>query len=254
MKVSIITPVYNTEPYLAETIESVLAQSHDDWELLLTDDHSTDGSVEKAEQFSARDSRIKSYRLDDQSRGAAAARNHAIQRATGDVIAFLDSDDIWDSSFLSESLTFMERHSAAIVYSSYRRKSADLSVQLGEFIVPETATYHSMLKTCVISCLTGMYHVGRCNGKVFMPDIERAQDYGMWLELLRRGGTALGQKKVLATYRILPNSLSRNKIAKAKYQWLIYRRVEQLSLPSSVYYFFYYAVNGLAKNFRVYLK
>lgn len=250
IKVSVVTPVFNCQDYLSETILSVLNQSHPNWELLITDDCSSDRSLEIAQAFADKDKRIVVTRLETNS-GAAVARNRSIDLAQGDVIAFLDGDDLWDPHFLERSLQVMEKKQAGIVFASYRRRSEDLVQDLGEFIVPETTDYRRMLKSCPISCLTGMYHVERCLGKVRMPDIKRRQDYCLWLELLKRVPLAYGIQDVLATYRICKNSVSRNKIKAAKYQWRVYRHIERLTMAESLYYFFNYMILGTLKNFAI---
>jgi len=250
IKVSIITPVFNCQDYLADTIKSVLNQTHPNWELLITDDCSVDRSYDIANEFTANDERIVVSRLQVNC-GAATARNTSIDRAQGHVIAFLDGDDIWDPHFLERSLRVMEEKHAGIVFASYRRRSEDLLTDLGEFIVPEKTDYRNMLKSCPISCLTGMYHVERCRGKVMMPNIKRRQDYCLWLVLLKRVPLAHGIKDVLATYRICKNSVSRNKVKAARYQWIVYRHIERLTMIESLYYFTNYVIRGFLKNFAI---
>jgi len=250
MKVSIITPVYNSSKYISQTIESVFSQTHKNWELLITDDGSTDNSHEIIRKYHEKDSRIKYKRLNKNS-GSGIARNTSIEMAKGDVIAFIDSDDLWDPTFLEESLNYMEKMKAGIVFSSYRRLSEDLSINLGVFKVPDAINYAGMLKSCAISCLTGIYHIARCQGKVYMPAIRRRQDYCMWLTLLKRVDFAYGIDDVLATYRICSRSVSRNKFKAAQYQWIVYRRIEKLSLIRALYYFTHYTINGFTKNYHI---
>lgn len=247
-KVSIVTPVFNAEDYIIDTINSVLNQNYENWEWLITDDCSTDRSYDICQSYAKEDPRIIVNRLESNT-GAGPARNLSIQLASGDVIAFLDADDLWDSNFLEKSIQFMSENNAAIVYSSYRRLSEDLTADLGEFIVPEKTSYNRMLKTCVISCLTGMYHIERSGGKVYMPDVRKRQDYCIWLSLLKNVEYAYGMEDVLATYRVRRNSLSRNKLKAAQYQWIVYRRIEHLSLFKSIYYFTNYAIQGVLKNY-----
>jgi teichuronic acid biosynthesis glycosyltransferase TuaG len=250
IKVSVVTPVFNSEKFLAQTIISVMKQTHPNWELIITDDFSTDHSLKIAESYAAKDSRIKTIKLNVNS-GSGVARNHSIGEATGEVIAFLDADDLWDEDFLEKSLRFMEKYQAGIVFSSYRRASEDLNDKLGEFIVPEFTNYHEMLKSCSISCLTGIYHVNRCKGKAYMPDIRRRQDYCLWLTLLKRIDRAYGLSDVLATYRICSKSVSRNKIKVAIYQWYVYRKIERLPLLTSCFYFIHYFIRGFIKNYAL---
>ena len=93
-KVSIITPSYNCADFIEETIESVIAQTYMDWEMLITDDCSTDNSVEVISQYVKKDPRIKLYRL-SKNGGPGVARNNSIEKAKGRFIAFCDSDDRW---------------------------------------------------------------------------------------------------------------------------------------------------------------
>lgn len=250
LKVSIITPVFNSEKYLLETINSVKEQTHTNWEMLITDDCSTDSSVAIIEKLAKNDERIKLQKLNVNS-GSGVARNTSIEASSGDIIAFIDSDDLWDKEFLEKSISVMEEKKAGIVFSSYRRVSEQLDEDLGSFIVPKYTNYKDMLKSCAISCLTGMYHVSRCGGKVYLPKIRKRQDYCIWLTLLKRVDRAYGIEEVLATYRVRSNSVSRNKFKTAHYQWIVYRDIEKLSLPEAAYYFMNYATKGLIKNYAL---
>ena len=250
LKVSIITPSYNSSSFISEAIKSVQSQKHTNWEMIITDDCSTDQSIEIINDYRRQDERIKVLTLSENS-GSGVARNLSIKHAKGDVIAFLDSDDLWDNDFLEKSLSFMLKKNAAIVYSSYRRKSEDLNEDHGDFVVPERVDYHTMLKSCAISCLTGMYHVERCGGKVYMPLIRKRQDYCLWLTLLKKTNYAYGLTSTHATYRVRSNSVSRNKAKVASYQWYVYRNIEKLSWVISAYYFCHYTVKGVKKNFAL---
>ena len=104
--VSIITPVHNSERFLQQTIDSVLAQTYKEWEHILVDDCSTDGSADLIRAYTSTDARIRYIRLNENS-GAGIARNKAIEQAKGDYIAFLDSDDTWYPKKLERQLEFM---------------------------------------------------------------------------------------------------------------------------------------------------
>ena len=92
--VSVVTPVYNASTTLQKTIDSIRAQTYREWELILVDDASSDDSVRIAQAAVALDKRIHLIRLND-NRGAAVARNLALDAARGQYIAFLDADDCW---------------------------------------------------------------------------------------------------------------------------------------------------------------
>ena len=117
--VSIITPSYNSSSFIAETIESILSQTYLNWELLITDDCSTDRSVEIIERYIQRDSRIKLFRL-EKNCGAGVCRNRSISEAKGRFIAFCDSDDRWRPEKLEKQLAFMREKDCALSYTSYR--------------------------------------------------------------------------------------------------------------------------------------
>ncbi|HBC85156.1 MAG TPA: glycosyl transferase, partial [Clostridiales bacterium] len=106
LKVSIITPLYNCQGLLDETIKCVIRQTYKDWELLLVDDCSTDFSAKIAKKYEAEDKRIKYIKLNENS-GAAIARNTGLQLARGRFIAYLDADDLWKEEKLERQINFM---------------------------------------------------------------------------------------------------------------------------------------------------
>jgi glycosyltransferase involved in cell wall biosynthesis len=116
--VSIITPSYNSEKFIKDTIGSVLSQTYKNWEMIIVDDVSPDNSNEIIEEYCKKDSRIKLIKLAKNS-GPAVARNRAIQEAKGRYIAFLDADDLWKSEKLEKQIKFMTDNDLAFTYSSY---------------------------------------------------------------------------------------------------------------------------------------
>ena len=141
--VSIITPMYKGAAFVGETIESVLAQDYENWEMIIVDDCSPDdgAGIAVVESYANKDSRIKLI-ASKENRGSSGARNIALQTASGDYIAFLDSDDLWSPTFLSSQLQFIKDKEAAIVFSSYRRIDENTKEEiLSPFIVPEKVNY-----------------------------------------------------------------------------------------------------------------
>ena len=139
----------------------------------------------------------------------------------------------------------MVENELSLTYSSYRL--IDIKAKnLGVFITKREINYKNMLKTSSIGCLTAIYDTAKI-GKVYMPHIRKRQDYGLWLKILRKVGSTKGMLEPLATYRVLENSVSSNKLKAAQYQWRIYREVESLSLFQSLYYFIQYAYHGVMK-------
>jgi len=243
--VSIITPLYNCAEYLDKTIESVLMQTFSSWELVMVDDCSVDNSLSIAQYYAGQDGRITVMQLEKNS-GAAIARNTAIEVAQGRYIAFLDSDDRWLPNKLEEQLKFMQEKNVAFSYSAYEKLNEQGEV-IGRVGVPEKVNYRDLLKVCSIGCLTAMYDT-KMLGKVYMPDIRKRQDLGLWLKILKKTPYAYGVKDVLAQYQLRSDSISANKRSAAQYTWKLYREVENLSLPVASYYFSHYAINGLLRT------
>lgn len=233
--VSIITPSYNSASFISETIESILSQTYPYWELLITDDCSTDGSVEIIERYIQKDSRIKLFRL-ERNYGAGICRNRSISEAKGRFIAFCDSDDRWCPEKLAKQLTFMREKDCALSYTSYLTcdESGNIS---GIIIGRKKETYFSMQCDDGIGCLTAMYDTGKV-GKVFMPELRKRQDWGLWLTILKDCGIAYGLKEPLAIYRIHSGSISKNKKSLIKYNLSIYRTVLGYSRIISYLFFF----------------
>ncbi|MBH12474.1 glycosyltransferase family 2 protein [Leeuwenhoekiella palythoae] len=241
--VSIVTPSYNSEKYIAETIASVQQQTVTDWELLIVDDASSDATVTKIKRLQAEDSRIKCFSLKE-NKGPAHARNLGIQKARGKYLTFLDADDLWFPEFLERSSTEAKMH--PFVFASYKRLDENLEPYLSDFIVPEKVSYTDILKSNSISCLTAFLDI-EVLGKKYMPLIKKRQDMGLWLQYLKKTNYAYGIQEPLAIYRIRRDSLSRNKTGLIKHQWKFYREVEQLSVFASAYYLTCWAYKGFVK-------
>lgn len=244
MSVTIIMPSYNSEKFIIESVESVLVQTYSNWELIIVDDCSPDSSNHIIMKYVDSDHRIKLIKLEKNS-GPAVARNTAIEAANGRYIAFLDSDDVWLPNKLEKQIKFMQDNDLAFTYSSYKLVGED-NEDLGLFITKDKISYFDMLKTCSVGCLTAIYDTEKI-GKQYMPLILKRQDYGLWLKILKLIGETKGILESLATYRIRKNSVSSNKVKAAKYQWKIYREIEKLSFLKSLYYFVFYAYNGVTK-------
>lgn len=246
--VSVVTPVYNSAGYIEKTVDSVLSQTFDDWEMILVDDASTDNSAEIAGAFVERDSRIQLIRLSERS-GAAVARNAAIEAAGGRYIAFLDGDDLWMPRKLEKQIAFMRRNGYAFTCTNYE-KIAENGESLGQVVKPPPViTYNDILKTCRIGCLTAVYD-SQAVGKVTMPLIRKRQDYGLWLRILRQGVVAHCLNETLAKYRVRRDSVSANKFDLPRYHWTLYRHEERLSVWKSGYYVACYTLNNVLSRLR----
>ncbi len=242
--VSIITPCFNAEDFIAETIRSVQNQTFTNWEWFIMDDFSEDASVSIIAEYAQKDARIKLLPLKKNS-GPAIARNMGIALAKGNYMTFIDADDVWSPNFLEENVDRIVK-SEGFLCASYEMYDATLKQKLGELIVPEYATYSAILKTNTISCLTAFIDISRL-GKEFMPEIKYRQDMGLWLKYLKKINRVEGIRQSLAIYRIRKQSLSNNKTNLLKHQWTYYRDVEKLSVLQSSYYFTIWMYYGSKK-------
>lgn len=243
--VTVVTPIFNAEKYIAATIESIQMQSLRDWELIMVDDCSQDRSKSIAQSFSASDSRIKVISLEENS-GAAVARNTAIEEARGRYIAFLDSDDVWGPSKLERQIDWMEKEGCAFTFTAYEKMDEEGNI-IEVVGVPSAVDYNTLLKTNIIGCLTAMYD-SRKLGKMYMPLIRKRQDWGLWLKILKQTQYGYGIAEPLAKYRIRAGSVSSNKKEAARYSWRLLREVEGLSWFRAAYCFFHYALRGLLRS------
>lgn len=245
MLVSIITPVHNAYSHIEDTIQSVLKQTFTDWELILIDDYSSDKGIHILNKYEEIDSRIHLYENSD-NMGAALSRNRGIEMAKGRFIAFLDSDDLWESNKLEVQVKFMLENQYEFTFTGYHKFRGDAVV--GIHNVPDKVTHKELLKTCSIGCLTAMYDTDQL-GKVYMPVISRRQDFALWLKILKDIPYAYGINQPLARYRLRDDSISGNKFRAAKYQWRVYREFEHLNILQAGYYFCHYAVFGVLKTY-----
>ena len=225
--VSIVVPVYNAEKYIEQTISSVLDQTMEDWELILVDDVSKDNSARIIEQL-IRDHPERRIRLirNETNAGAAASRNRGVDAASGRYIAFLDADDLWYPDKLAKQLQYMEKHQAALVFTSYEYGNEE-AVPTGKVVrVPQTLTYSQALSRTVIFTSTVLIDTVAI-GKPRMPSIA-SEDTATWWNILKTGVTAYGLDQPLAIYRRPAASLSSDKKEAVRRIWNLYRQVAGL--------------------------
>lgn len=244
--VSIITPAYNAAAYIAETIESVLAQTYQNWEMLIVNDCSKDNTAEIVQSYAAKDKRIKLINL-KQNSGAAIARNAAIQNAKGRYIAFLDSDDLWKKEKLQKQLNFMQQNGYAFTFTGYEHfKETKENIQ-NKVQIPKSLNYQQALKGNKIGCLTVMLDRKQIANIHFTT--QKHEDYILWLNILKQGITTYGMQERLALYRTgNSKSISGNKLQSALWTWKVYRESQRLSVVKSMYYMWFYVMNGLKKH------
>lgn len=246
--VSVIIPVYNCENFIAETIESALAQTYQDIEIILVDDCSKDKSAEIIKRYkNLHPNKIVYYRQ-DKNMGAAVARNKALDLAKGRYVAFLDSDDLWYPQKIEKQITLMNKSNIAFCYSAYEMIGDDGKMINSKIKILEKAEYKHLLKRTIISTPTVILdrHI---IGDLKMPLRRTGQDYAYWLLLLRNVNVAYGIDEALVTVRRRSGSLSKNKFQNIRDVWEIQTKNENIPKLSASYNTLWYALNSFKKRF-----
>lgn len=224
--VSIITPNYNCAPFIAETIKCIQAQTYQQWELIIVDDHSSDDSLEQIKKFLA-DSRIRLI-VNDSNQGAAISRNKALREAKGEWIAFLDSDDLWLPTKLEKQLDFMQKNNYYFSYTQYREINEDGSSMQTLVSGPNHIGVWKMWAYCWPGCLTIMYNADKV-GLIQIADIRKNNDYAMWLQVIRKADCHL-LREPLSYYRHRHGSISRNGIVvMIKWHYFLFKKAMKLN-------------------------
>lgn len=239
--VSIIMPSYKASTSLLQAVKSVVEQDFQDWELLVINDACPNQSYKTIQQLSSQDERIMILH-NDSNKGVAYTRNVGIKQARGKYIAFLDADDLWLPTKLSEQIKLLNS-TADIVYAYYYRQTTT-----GKKLVktPVKTCFKAMLKSNYIGNLTGIYNAKKL-GKQYQKSIGH-EDYLMWLELLQKTKVAVAVEKPLAIYNVAEGSISANKLKTISWQWYILRRELSLNTIVAAYYLSWYSIMAIYKR------
>lgn len=234
--VSIITTLYNSGDYISKTIESVLSQTYSNWEMLITDDCSKDNGPDIVESYAAKDPRIRLFRLEKNS-GPGVARNSSIQNASGQYIAFLDSDDTWMPDKLEKQLSLMKKTGCGMVYSSYYTCDENNKIT-GLVKCRRRIPYWRIVCDNAVGFLTMMYDT-QLTGVELLPEIRKRQDWGLNIKILKKCRVAYGVQDPLAKYCIRQGSVSRGKLSLIRYNIAIYHKVLDYSKFRSIITFMF---------------
>ncbi|WP_286921292.1 glycosyltransferase family 2 protein [Marinobacter sp.] len=245
MLVSVIMPAYNAETTIAEAVESVIAQTIEDWELLVVDDGSSDSTAEIVKRYVDKDPRVSLLAQPTPSGSPAAPRNKAMSVAKGRYFAFLDSDDVWFPDKLEKQLRFMKTNRCSMSCTGYLAFQSSIDQPVGYFIPPKETGYAQLLAENTVGCLTMIVDTQQVGSVEFPPCGH--EDYALWLDLSRDGERVYGMPDVLAGYRLSDGSVSSNKIRVLKYFWFVYRYREGFGRLRSLVYCLRYAWNARRK-------
>lgn len=221
--VSIITPTYNSEEFISQTIDSILDQSYKAWELILVDDCSVDNTTQLIGTYQKKHKNI-SLIQNLTNQGAGVSRNKGINAAKGDFIAFLDADDLWKPDKLEVQISLMVKNNIDVCFSSY-----DLIDEEGVYLHKRVKalselTYNKLLKSNYVGNLTGVYNC-KTLGKIPSTSLRKRQDWILWLAAIKKSNKpAIGIQEPLAYYRVRKNSMSSNKLHLIWYNFQVYNK------------------------------
>lgn len=217
--VSVIIPVYNSAKYLKRTLESVLAQTYKEIEIVLVDDQSTDNSADIIKKYMRNYSSIVYY-LQPHNMGAGYARNKALELSKGQYVAFLDADDIWKPEKIEKQLLLLKKKQGCFCFTAIEMINGRDKVIKGKRKIKEEVNYEFLLSNTMIP--TSSVLIDRIVVGDFDMHLRRGgQDYATWLRLLRDGKVAYGIDEALVAYRVDGQSLSSNKFKSVKQLWEI---------------------------------
>ena len=244
--ISIIMPVYNTDKYITEAINSVLNQTYKNIELIIVDDASTDNSSNIIQSFNT--SLIKYIKL-EKNMGAANARNIGLENSNGKIICFIDSDDIWEKSKLEKQYNYLKKLNVGFVYTKYINLYENGKYRKLNYKFLEFMEYKDLLKNTEIGTSTVMFNTNIISkDKIRMKHLQTCEDTSTWFRITKLGYKAYLFNEILVTHRVRKGSLSYNKLKNAINMFKVYRQQEEQSLLSTLKLFFCYEKNAILKR------
>jgi len=247
--VSIVTPCYNAEKYLSNTFRSLLSQSHENWEWIVTDDRSIDSSWSILQAIAGKDKRVRIFQNNSNS-GASASRNNSLKESRGKYIAFLDADDEWFSKKIERQLRFMQENQASFTCHNYvmmTESGEDVKPVRSEF---STVTQFELRAFNPIATSFVMVKKEVIGELRFDLSLRRRQDWVFWYNILERVGKCYMIPEILGRYRKdSAHSISKNKFKMAQLQWMIYRKYFGLSWAEAMRSLYSYFRYGVTKHY-----
>lgn len=243
---SVIMPAYNCEKYIGAAIDSVLGQTFTDLEIIVVDDCSPDGCSDKVHQYMENDKRVR-YIRHKQNKGVAEARNTGVNMASGEYIAFLDSDDVWLPDKLAKQMQMLQESASVLCYTGARFIDDDGRDLQKNIDIPVTVNYESILHGNVVVCSSVLVK----RDVLLEYPMERSdlqEDYITWLRILKAYGQGCGINEPLVYYRLAKGSKSRSKINSAMMTWKTYRYIG-LGLYESIQCFAGYVRHGIKRYY-----
>ena len=230
--VSIITPSFNSEKSISETIQSVQNQTYKNWEMIIVDDCSSDETVSIITRMALLDTRIQLFQSEKNS-GTGIARHTALGKSKGRYISFLDADDLWKPQKLEKQIDFLKTNDLPFTFSFYDCIDEEGKPVNKKVEAPRNLSYRQLFFCNYVGNLTGIYDVNYF-GKIAISSIRKRQDWMHWLTILKKVKTAQLIPESLAFYRIRKNSISASKLDLVKHNFTVYRTFHRFNIVVSL--------------------
>lgn len=246
--VSVVMPVYNSARSIEKAVNSVQLQKYTNWELIVVDGGSSDKTVQIISNLSNADMRIRLVH-NKNDKGPAHARSTGIKDACGEYIAFLDGDDLWISSKLSEQINFMEETKTVFSYTQYRIIDKDGEYASQVVSMKRRFSFWSALFFRGIATPTVVARRDLFSESILrINNLSHGEDYIWWLLILREGVSAIGFMKPLSLYRDMENSLSKNRLKHLRCVWQTYITILNLPKFLAITAFFSYIMDVIKRR------
>ncbi len=226
-RVSVIVPAYNAADHIGEALESVIAQTIADWEVVVCDDGSSDGTAAIASAFGDRVRVVRNAR----NEGLAAARNRAISESRGRLLALLDADDFWLPHYLERQLQLLDacpqRETVGIVSCNAYLRDANGTLPgtyADRFGYAEDVDIERLLDISPIFISAVIPRAALERVGLFATDLRSCEDLDAWIRLLERGYRVISTREPLVVYRLSPGQLSAQPVRMAQARQAVYRR------------------------------
>lgn len=247
-EVSVIIPTYNVEAFIVQTINSVCEQVFSDWEILVVDDCSTDTTVELLKNTFGAHPKIRLF-FNEENLGSGHCRNVGIEHANGRFIAFLDSDDVWLETKLSEQINWMKSQCAPISHTAYTFIDTNGNKIPGRNRASASVSLLDNLKRTEVGTSTAIIDTSIVGRGFRFSDIRARQDLVLWVDLMSAGHISYGLNSALVKYRVRGGSVSSNKLKMLWVTFWVYMRFDKLPIHVKCYCYFSYVINAIRKRF-----
>ena len=244
-KVGIILPSYNKEAYIDETINSVIKQTFNDWELIIIDNCSTDNSKEIIKKYTAH-KQVTGVFL-KKNMGVSFSRNFGIRILNSQYISFIDADDLWDINKLKNQINFMESNNYEFTYTDYTPfLDQNKRIYKKKILTPTSFNYEQFLNNSSIGT-SSMILSKKLIGNIKFPKAKTLEDFPFKCKILKKKAIAIKFNENNTFYRITKGSLTSNKLKNIYWLWYINKKYNKLGLIKNLKSLVLISLNSLKK-------